>query len=80
MDDLIRTEVADELEGADSLLCDCGEYGPPTAWRPGGNRVPIAHHCECRAVMASATVRRGQSMTLHELECSDHGYRERFSG
>lgn len=79
MDDLTRAEVADDLERPGSLLCDCNEKtNPPTSWRDRSIR--LAHHCECRAVMASATIRRGLTMTLHERECSDHGYQEQARG
>lgn len=79
MDDAMRAEVADEIEAAGSPLCDCDTHeNPPTSWQD--RSVRLAHHCECPAVLASATIRRGQSMTLHERECSDHGYRERFNG
>lgn len=64
MDDALRPEVADELEAADSPLCDCSQYGPPTN---GSKR--LAHHCDCPAVSASATIRRGLTPTLHEREC-----------
>lgn len=79
MDDALRSEVAAELERPGSLLCDCDAHeNPPTSWRDRSIR--LAHHCECPAVMASATIRRGLTMTLHERECSDHGYQERARG
>lgn len=83
----IREQVADDIETPDSELCDCGrEENPPIGRMIGrdehGQPVykPLAHHCECRAVLTSATVRRGKTMTLHERECHDHGYGEHYRG
>ncbi|MEV8610272.1 hypothetical protein AB0383_20495 [Amycolatopsis sp. NPDC051373] len=81
MDDLIRVEVADEVEAAGSILCDCDpDSNPPIGKRIGTRWETITHHCECRAVLVSAVVRRGLSTTLHERECSDHGYGEHYRG
>lgn len=63
-----RGEFADELEARGSILCDCDRPGsnPPTSPRTGQR---MDHHCECAAVKASATVRRGESVTRHGREC-----------
>ena len=66
--DSARAQFADDIEAEGSLLCDCRRPGgsPPTNAR---TLEPLAHHCECRAVVASAIVRQGMSDTLHHLEC-----------
>ena len=58
-----------------SRLCDCADIGdpePPVSPRSG--RV-IAHHCDCRAVMAAAALLGSESLTAHAAECgsSAHG-------
>lgn len=64
----MRAEVADELEAAGSLLCDCADADcPPT--RPDDRSKRMPHHCECAAVNASRTIRRGLTPTRHSLEC-----------
>jgi hypothetical protein len=65
--DAVRAEVADELEAAGSLLCDCDGAGPATC--PDDRSKRLAHHCDCAAVYASRTIRRGLTHTRHALEC-----------
>lgn len=63
-----REQFADEIEAAGSLLCDCNPLDdPPT--RPSDRSMRMAHHCDCASVTASATIRRGESTTLHGAEC-----------
>jgi hypothetical protein len=68
MTDVALDTIADALEALGSDLCDCRDLGgaPPT--RPSDRSIEMAHHCECTAVVASRTVRRG-APTLHEREC-----------
>lgn len=68
MDDLYtRWELADELEAAESPLCDCHrEESTPISPRDGS---VMNHHCECRAVIASRIVRQGLTFTLHARAC-----------
>lgn len=62
-----REDFADELEARGSLLCDCDQYDSlPTSPRTGAR---LDHHCDCAAVKASATIRRGESVTRHGREC-----------
>lgn len=63
-----REQFADELEARDSLLCDCDDRdgSSPTNPRTGSR---MDHHCDCAAVRASATIRRGESVTRHGREC-----------
>ncbi len=68
VDRFTREQFADELEGSESELCDCNPNGnPPTnPW----TKARLAHHCECAAVLASATIRRSESATRHARECA----------
>ena len=71
MNDVIRAEVADELEAPGSALCDCDAAdNPPIS---PATKEPMAHHCECRAVLASEVIRRGTTRTLHSRACSPFG-------
>jgi hypothetical protein len=67
VDDAVRAEVADELEAAGSLLCDCEGFGPATC--PSDRSKQMPHHCDCAAVAASRTIRRGLTHTRHAVEC-----------
>lgn len=60
---------ADILEEPESRMCDCSvqEGNIPISPATG---LPMTHHCECRAVLASETLRRGESRTLHARACS----------
>ncbi|MFI0353038.1 hypothetical protein [Actinomadura sp. 9N407] len=66
MGDAERAMFADELEMRGSPLCDCGGAGQAVGSTTG---VPVAHHCGCAAVRASAIVRRAASVTRHAREC-----------
>jgi hypothetical protein len=66
MIDARRAMVADELEMRGSPLCDCADRGPAFGRTTGA---PIAHHCGCGAVRASALARRAASITRHAREC-----------
>lgn len=71
MNDAIRADVADELEAPRSPLCDCDAVdNPPTSPE---TKEPMAHHCECRAVLASEVLRRGMTRTRHARACSPFG-------
>ena len=75
-----REQFADELEAPGSLLCDCNPAdSPPTSPRDGRR---MDHHCDCVAVRASATIRRGETVTRHGRECGclvvDNAAREEF--
>lgn len=64
---MTREDFADELEARTSLLCDCDPIDrPPTNPHTGAG---MDHHCDCGAVRASATIRRGESVTQHGREC-----------
>jgi hypothetical protein len=62
-----REQFADELEAPGSLLCECDGRRPPT--KPSDRSQRMDHHCDCAAVRASATIRRGESITRHGREC-----------
>lgn len=66
MGDAQRAMFADELEMRGSPLCDCAGSGPHASPTTGA---PVAHHCGCAAVRASAIVRRTESRTRHTREC-----------
>lgn len=79
MDDAVRAEVADELEAAGSLLCDCDQYDhPPT--RPSDRSKRMPHFCECPAVTASRIIRQGLTHTRHALECGHPQWMEEDRG
>lgn len=63
-----RTAFCDELEAPGTPLCDCepGLKGhAPVSPRDGES---IDHHCECRAVLASKVLRKGEK-TQHGRRC-----------
>lgn len=66
MVDAERAAIADELEMRGSPLCDCAHRGTAFGVVTGA---PVAHHCGCAAVRASALARRAASATRHAREC-----------
>jgi hypothetical protein len=63
----LAEQISDEMEAADSVLCDCdAAQNPPVSPK---TKERMAHHCECRAVVASRVLRRGASSTLHGAQC-----------
>lgn len=60
--------TADVLESPGSRMCNCDPDDNPPISPTTGQR--MAHHCECRAVLASEALRRGESRTLHAFACS----------
>jgi hypothetical protein len=62
-----REEFADDLEAADSPLCDCSrETSTPISPTDGAE---MAHHCDCAAVTASRVLRLGETRTRHARAC-----------
>lgn len=67
----VHSRLPDLVESPGSPLydlCDCGaELNTPISPATG---LPMAHHCECRAVRVSEFLRQGKTRTLHARACS----------
>lgn len=64
-------QFADQIEARQSLLCDC----EPESYPPGNFETGemLEHHCDCAAVLASKTIRKGSSRTRHAAACTCDG-------